>query len=449
MYEHDPIVSNSIQQLSRERSNQHVRHTFKQSLLTRFPTKESFDAIKETCIQIMRERMDNHSEVWFESKYSILVNELYEESSDILSGSISIELHTEMKTLFERALLSARDEIIELQRKISNIDPSIHLSGTQSGRGRGRGRGRGPAASPSASGRGPSASPSAAGRGHSASPSASGRGPSASPSAAGRGPSASPSAAGRGPAGRGRGRSPASASGTTASGTTASASSTADNATGGKGVPPTPSQPVPRGVADSCMESMNDMGISLDKDQLEEFKQTICGTVNDHHNGDSDYDNMRRALNEAHVMRELRRRHGVTNVAGKKPESTISSLQGYTDVDTIENEDENAVERENTSTLLGASADEGLIDSGLLENITETLEQTHIDEKFTLDCPICLEHLCTDVNSKDYTGCCIGKTCGHALCSSCWKKNRKFKVCPVCRRLLFLGPGRRPDAHVY
>ena len=359
MYEHDPIVSNSIQQLSRERSNQHVRHTFKQSLLTRFPTKESFDAIKETCIQIMRERMDNHSEVWFESKYSILVNELYEEPSDILSGSISIELHAEMKSLFEEALLNARDKIVELQGQISNLEQSVHLSATQSGRG---------------------------------------------------------------------------------------SSATGDKGGNVNGVHS--SEPLPRGVADSCMESMNKMGISMDQDQLEEFKETICATVNDVHNGDSGYDNMRRTLNEAYVMRELRRSHGVTNVAGKKKESTISkSCNELSNLDTFENEHEKITRKggdEDDITILHQHSTDGLI-----ENITETLEQTHIDENFTLDCPICLETLCTDVTSKDYTGCCIGKTCGHALCSSCWKKNRKFKVCPVCRRLLFLGPGRRPDAHVY
>jgi hypothetical protein len=429
--------------------------------LDKFPTKNSFDQIKETCIQIMRESMDGHSEVWFESKYSNMVNEIYEESSDILGDSISIELHNQMKILYEKALLEARDEIVNLQRKISNNEQSIQLSATPRGRGSGAGRGSGGGAPTGGrgAGRGSGGGAPTGGRGKGRDSVGRGRG-----SATGGGAPTGGRGKGRGSTGSERGSTAGRGSGAGGKGGGKDSAAGRDKGSGkgnGEGgsvngvdtskslpppLPPAP-EPLPCGVVDSCMDiNMKNMGISMDEDQLEEFKETICGIVNDVHNGDSEYDNMRRTLNDAHVMRELRRRHG------KETESMASPLQRDATVDTIENEDEKIAEKgrdeDNMTALPQHPTDGRLTDSGLIGDITETL-QPHIDEKFTLDCPICLETLCTDVTSKDYTGCCIGKTCGHALCSSCWKKNRKSKICPVCRRLLFLGPGRRPDAHVY
>jgi len=434
MSAYDNILRNSVHELTRERSNEHVRHIYKQCLLDKFPTKKSFDMIKDTCIQIMRKSMDGHSEVWFESKYSNLVNEIYEEPSDIHSDTISIDLHNEMKLLYEQALLEARDKIVDLQRKISNNEQSIQQSATPRGRGAGRGSGGGAFTGGRGACRG-----SGGGRGDGGKDDG-GKGDggkddggkdSAGRGSAGRGDGGKVSVAGRGSGGGGK-------------------KVSAGRGSGGGG-----KVSAGRGSgADSCMHnSMKKMSISIDEHPREEFKETIFGTVNDVHNSDSEYDNMRRTLNDAHVMRELRRRYGVTNVIGKETESIASPLKRDATVDTIENEDEKITgkgrDEDNMTALPQSQTDGRLIDSGLIGDNIETLKQTHIDENFTLECPICLEPLCTDVTSKDYTGCCIGKTCGHALCSSCWKKNRKSKICPVCRRLLFLGPGRRPDAHVY
>jgi len=442
----DNILRNSVHELTRERSNEHVRHIYKQCLLDKFPTKKSFDMIKDTCIQIMRKSMNDHSEVWFESKYSNLVNEIYEEPSDILSDTISIDLHNEMKLLYEQALLEARDKIVDLQRKISNNEQSIQQSATPRGRGAGRGSDGDAPTGGRGVGRGSGGGKGDGGKGDG------GKGDGGKVSA-GRGSGGGGkvftgiSSGGKVSAGRGSGGGGKVSAGRGSGG---GGKVSAGRGSGGGG-----KVSASKGSgADSCMyNSMKKMSISMDEDQLEEFKETICSGVNDVHNSDSEYDNMRRTLNDAHVMRELRRRHGVMNVTDKETETIASPLKRDTTVDTIENEDEKITEKgrdeDNMTALPQSQTDGRLIDSGLIGDNIETLKQTHIDENFTLECPICLEPLCTDVTSKDYTGCCIGKTCGHALCSSCWKKNRKSKICPVCRRLLFLGPGRRPDAHVY
>ena len=72
-------------------------------------------------------------------------------------------------------------------------------------------------------------------------------------------------------------------------------------------------------------------------------------------------------------------------------------------------------------------------------------------DSIKLECPICYCELNTDVDSDDYTGCCVGQYCGHALCESCWNEYRRLrnKVCPVCRKLLYIGRGRPPKANVF
>ena len=94
-----------------------------------------------------------------------------------------------------------------------------------------------------------------------------------------------------------------------------------------------------------------------------------------------------------------------------------------------------------------------------VDEISQQLHQTTLseshnvsnDEDSHLECPICYCILNTDPDSPDYTGCCIGHFCGHALCESCWKdyRSRRNKVCPVCKQLLFMSRGRPPKANVW
>ena len=84
-----------------------------------------------------------------------------------------------------------------------------------------------------------------------------------------------------------------------------------------------------------------------------------------------------------------------------------------------------------------------------VDEISQQLHQTTLseshnvsnDEDSHLECPICYCILNTDPDSPDYTGCCIGHFCGHALCESCWKdyRSRRNKVCPVCKQLRFMS----------
>ena len=85
------------------------------------------------------------------------------------------------------------------------------------------------------------------------------------------------------------------------------------------------------------------------------------------------------------------------------------------------------------------------------DEVSEEEDKTNEIDSLKLECPICYCELNTDVNSDDYTGCCVGQYCGHALCESCWIEYRRLrnKVCPVCRKLLYIGRGRPPKANVF
>ena len=91
-----------------------------------------------------------------------------------------------------------------------------------------------------------------------------------------------------------------------------------------------------------------------------------------------------------------------------------------------------------------------------IDELTTMIEETKLtdpeDANIKLECPICYRELNTDRESEDYTGCCIGEFCGHALCNDCWKSYRRNRnrICPVCRVILFRSRrGRPPKANVY
>ncbi len=134
-----------------------------------------------------------------------------------------------------------------------------------------------------------------------------------------------------------------------------------------------------------------------------------------------EYQNVNSALDDLALLSEVRERHN-SNEEVRPPDPVIKERL-------IDVEDEIGI-----------------------DVLAEQLQSTSIDDSdLELSCPICLAVLNTDAHSDDYTGCCIGNFCGHALCDECWKQYRRRgnKNCPVCRQLLFLGRGRPPKANVW
>ena len=193
---------------------------------------------------------------------------------------------------------------------------------------------------------------------------------------------------------------------------------------------------------------------------------------------DADYVGVNTMLNELAALREIRRRHGTIHMEGR------ASLEGGSSPLTPlceEKEEEEGgsspltplceekEEEEGGSSPLTPLCEEKEEEGGTspLENDRENKERISGEggkggtspleqggkggDSPLLECPICYCELNTDPESPDYTGCCIGQFCGHALCETCWKayRRRRNKICPVCKQLLFMGRGRPPKAIVW
>ena len=161
---------------------------------------------------------------------------------------------------------------------------------------------------------------------------------------------------------------------------------------------------------------------------------------------DADYVGINTMLNELAAMREIRRRHGAFNMDNENETEELKEITSHVGPEESLDEDEEKEKDEEKEE----DKEEQTQD---IEEITELTAKLHMDtkEEEHLECPICYSVLNTDTDSPDYTGCCIGQFCGHALCETCWKdyRRRRNKICPVCKQLLFIGRGRPPKASVW
>ena len=173
---------------------------------------------------------------------------------------------------------------------------------------------------------------------------------------------------------------------------------------------------------------------------------------------DIDYVYANSVLSDLALLREVRKKHGEAINEKRVEERNEEIIVTPPEVDILRPEHVEPIEDE--IDALSLKINETKISSPpsssptpvvIQYEVSEEEDKTNDMDSIKLECPICYCELNTDVDSDDYTGCCVGQYCGHALCESCWNEYRRLrnKVCPVCRKLLYIGRGRPPKANVF
>ena len=170
---------------------------------------------------------------------------------------------------------------------------------------------------------------------------------------------------------------------------------------------------------------------------------------------DIDYVYANSVLSDLALLREVRKKHGEEIKEGRSEEIIeIPSSPRPEPEESIE-EEIDALSFKINETKISSPEETSPRSSSppvvIQDEVSEEEDKTNDINSIKLECPICYCELNTDVDSDDYTGCCVGQYCGHALCESCWNEYRRLrnKVCPVCRKLLYIGRGRPPKANVF
>ena len=160
-----------------------------------------------------------------------------------------------------------------------------------------------------------------------------------------------------------------------------------------------------------------------------ESKESTEDETKDEENIEGNYLEVNALLNELAMLREVKRKYG------RIDEIEETSNRSEDEVELVED--------------IVVRPPDPVIKECLIVDLT--CEMDDRPEDIIISCPICFVDLNTDRNAEEYTGCCVGDFCGHALCENCWKQYRRRgnKNCPVCRTLLFTGPGRRPKGNVW
>lgn len=194
---------------------------------------------------------------------------------------------------------------------------------------------------------------------------------------------------------------------------------------------------------------------------------------------DIDYVYANSVLSDLALLREVRKKHGEAINEERVEERNEEIIVTPPEVDALRPEPEEPIEDEidelslriNETKISSPPSSSPIPIEDEIDALSSTINETKVSsppcssptpvvseeevpnemDSIKLECPICYCELNTDVDSDDYTGCCVGQYCGHALCESCWNEYRRLrnKVCPVCRKLLYIGRGRPPKANVF